>query len=181
MVITLIIINALIGVYVFLVDPSLINEYALNPDRVTDDPITFITSAFLHADFFHLGMNMLVLFVFRHIEKETSSLGFLFIYFVSLLGGSGAVVLISPADSLTVGASGAVFGILGAWLVVMKGQAKTQVILFLAINIAVTMNSPDISWQAHLGGLIAGAIAGLFFMSRKDNNDQKTVSRQPEH
>jgi membrane associated rhomboid family serine protease len=123
-----------------------------------------ITSTFLHAGLFHLGMNMLVLwFVGVPVEQAIGRGRFLALYIVSGLAGSAGALLFDP-NAVTVGASGAIFGILGAALVleaqgshVLGGQAFG----LIAFNLIITFAIPNISIGGHLGGLAGGALSML--------------------
>jgi membrane associated rhomboid family serine protease len=126
-----------------------------------------ITSAFLHAGLVHLGLNMLVLwFVGAPVEQAIGRGRFIALYIVSGLGGSAGALLFSP-NAVTVGASGAIFGILGAALVleaqgslVLGGQAF-GLIAFNLILTFVLGSTSNISIGGHLGGLAAGALSML--------------------
>jgi membrane associated rhomboid family serine protease len=123
-----------------------------------------ITAAFLHASLIHLAFNMLVLwFVGAPVEQAIGRGRFLAIYIVSGLAGSAGAIIFSP-NVVTVGASGAIFGILGAALVleaqknyVLGGQALG----LIAVNLIFTFAIPNISIGGHVGGLIGGALSML--------------------
>jgi membrane associated rhomboid family serine protease len=126
-----------------------------------------ITAAFLHDGLFHIGMNMLVLwFVGAPVEEAIGRGRFLALYLVSGLAGSAGALLLDP-NTITVGASGAIFGILGAALVleaqgshVLGGQAFG----LIAFNLVLTFvlgSATNISIGGHLGGLAGGALAML--------------------
>jgi membrane associated rhomboid family serine protease len=123
-----------------------------------------ITAAFLHASLIHLGMNMLMLWwIGAPMEAAIGPIRFLGLYIVSGLAGSAGALLFSP-EAVTVGASGAIFGILGAALVferqrtyVLGGSALGIIVL----NLVLTFTIPNISIGGHVGGLIGGAAAGL--------------------
>src|ERR687886_2350077 len=126
-----------------------------------------ITAAFLHYGPFHLLLNMLALWWFGAPLEEALGRGrFLLLYLVSGLAGSAGALIASPT-AVTVGASGAIFGILGAALVLERqgtpvfGGALTLIVINLAFSFAV----PNISIGGHLGGL-AGGILGTFALSR---------------
>ena len=125
-----------------------------------------ITSAFLHASIIHLGMNMLVLwFIGAQVEQAIGRGRFLAIYIVSGLAGSAGAVIFSP-NVVTVGASGAIFGILGAALVLEAQGSKVlggQAFGLIAINLIFTFAIPNISIGGHVGGLIGGALSMLAF------------------
>ena len=123
-----------------------------------------ITSAFLHANILHLAFNMLALWWFGGpVELFLGRWRFLLVYLVSGLAGSAGALLASPTAA-TVGASGAIFGILGAALVlerqrmyVLGGSALTIIVINIIFSIAV----PGISIGGHIGGLVGGALSTL--------------------
>ncbi len=128
-----------------------------------------VTSAFTHVEIWHLGMNMLVLwFLGPQIEAALGRSRFLSVYLLAALGGSAAVVWWSPAYGATVGASGAIWGLLGALLVLaLKVRRDTGrddgsvrgVLTWIGINVVFSVLVSGVSWQAHLGGLMAGLVA----------------------
>jgi membrane associated rhomboid family serine protease len=123
-----------------------------------------ITAAFLHGNLIHLGMNMVVLWIIGAPIEEALGRGrFLALYLVSGLAGSAGALLWSPND-ITVGASGAIYGILGAAIVlewqrsyVLGGSALS----LLVVNLVITFAIPNISVGGHLGGLAGGALGAL--------------------
>jgi membrane associated rhomboid family serine protease len=123
-----------------------------------------LTAAFLHGSVIHLGLNMLMLWWIGGPVEESLGRGrFLALYVVSALAGSAGALLASP-NAFTVGASGAIFGILGAALVferqglhVLGGSALSIIVLNLVLTFAV----PNISIGGHLGGLVGGGLCGL--------------------
>ena len=125
-----------------------------------------ITAAFLHASLIHLLFNMLVLwFIGAPVEQAIGRGRFLAIYIVSGLAGSAGAIIFSP-NVVTVGASGAIFGILGAALV-LEGQKNYvlggQALGLIAVNLIFTFAIPNISIGGHIGGLIGGALSMLAF------------------
>jgi membrane associated rhomboid family serine protease len=124
-----------------------------------------MTSAFLHGSIIHLGFNMLMLYwIGAPIEEAIGRARFAVLYVVSGLAGSAGALLMTDADAITVGASGAIFGLLGAALVferqrtfVLGGSALSIIVLNLVLTFAV----PNISIGGHLGGLAGGALGGL--------------------
>ena len=125
-----------------------------------------ITAAFLHASLIHLLFNMLVLwFIGAPVEQAIGRGRFLALYIVSGLAGSAGAIIFSP-NVVTVGASGAIFGILGAALV-LEGQKNYvlggQALGLIAVNLIFTFAIPNISIGGHIGGLIGGALSMLAF------------------
>jgi membrane associated rhomboid family serine protease len=149
---------------------SLIPEFGLYGPSVADGEwYRLLTSAFLHAGLYHIAGNMLLLFFLgRILEPGVGTPRFLGIYFVSLFAGSFGALLLSP-NSLSIGASGAVFGVLAATFVIARGRgvdalASTVGILIL-INLAFSFGVRGISIGAHLGGLIAGFLCALLILA----------------
>ncbi|WP_312856446.1 rhomboid family intramembrane serine protease [Nocardioides pelophilus] len=119
------------------------------------------TSMFAHVAIWHIGFNMVVLYLLGpQIEAVLGRARFLALYLVSGLAGSVCVYWFSGQDSSTLGASGAIFGLLGALLVVaFKVGGNVQSILtWLALNAVITFVVPNVSWQGHLGGFLGGVL-----------------------
>lgn len=139
-------------------------DFALVPGNVgTGHWWGVLTAGFLHFGVLHLATNMISLyFIGPPLEQVLGRVRFLVVYVLSLLGGSAAVMALGGASDFNAGASGAIFGILGA-LVVTYRRLKltmTQLVSVLALNIVITFSISQISWQAHLGGLVVGAVVG---------------------
>ena len=126
-----------------------------------------LTAAFLHAGLLHLMTNMFALAMLGpQLEAALGRARFLGLYLLSALGGSTLSFVTSEPGALGVGASGAIFGLFGAFYVVVRrtGGSTGPVLALLAVNLAITFAFPDvIDWRAHLGGLATGAVvAGAF-------------------
>lgn len=122
-----------------------------------------LTSAFMHFGLIHLLLNMLILWMLGNgVERSVGPLRFAVIYLVSALGGSAAVMWFSQTSS-TAGASGAIFGLMGAYAVLaLVLKARVQGILSLiGLNVIVTLVVPGVSMAGHFGGLAAGALVTL--------------------
>jgi membrane associated rhomboid family serine protease len=120
-----------------------------------------ITSAFLHGGLLHIGFNMYVLWMLGPVvERVLGSTRFLIVYLLAALGGSVASYSFSPANTLSVGASGAIFGLMAALLVVGRQLRHdiSQVAMLLAVNFAIGFLVAGIDWRAHLGGALTGAV-----------------------
>jgi membrane associated rhomboid family serine protease len=142
-------------------DSPLFGVGALIPAAVADGELwRLVTSGFLHIGPLHLAFNMFALWVIgREVEAVLGRARFTAVYGVSLLGGSAAVVLLSNPLGPTAGASGAVFGLMGALFVLLRRLRLPagQVIGVIAINVVISFTLQGISWQGHLGGLVFGA------------------------
>jgi membrane associated rhomboid family serine protease len=128
-----------------------------------------VTAMFLHVGLFHLLLNSFAIYVFGNlIEQVLGTARFLAIYLVTGFAASAVSFAFGPPDRAAVGASGAVFGLLGAWLAynlrrrsLSFGRANVQwALMLIGINLVFGLVVPRIDWLAHLGGLVAGLIAG---------------------
>jgi membrane associated rhomboid family serine protease len=125
-----------------------------------------ITAAFLHASLIHLGFNMLALWWFgAPVEEYLGRMRFIGLYLVSGLAGSAGALVLTP-HAVTVGASGAIFGILGAMLILewqTTGRLGGNALTLIVINLALSFAIANISIGGHIGGLIGGLLATLAF------------------
>lgn len=139
-------------------------------------PWRLITAVLVHSGIWHIGLNMLALWMIgRSLEPMLGRWRFLALYVLGGLGGSVAVALISP-QTATVGASGAVFSLFGALLVIglHLGANMTGLYIVLGINLAIGfVQDFRIAWQAHVGGLLVGALVGLIVI-RTRKRSQRT-------
>ena len=125
-----------------------------------------LTAAFLHAGVFHILMNMFALAQLGPVlESALGRLRFTALYVLSALGGSVLSYLLSDPLDLGVGASGAIFGLFGAYYVVVRrmGGETRSIVTLLVINLVITFTIPIIDWRAHLGGLVVGAVVAAAF------------------
>jgi membrane associated rhomboid family serine protease len=124
-----------------------------------------VSSGFMHENLIHIGFNMYLLYLLgQMLEPALGRLKFGAIYAVSLLCGSFGALLVSP-HTPTVGASGAVFGLMGAAAVEMRARQipvmQSGVGGLILLNLVISFALPGISWGGHIGGLIGGAVAML--------------------
>jgi membrane associated rhomboid family serine protease len=146
-------------------DGSLYRKFWLyGPWVANGDWWRLITSAFLHASLLHIVFNMLALWwIGGPLEAAIGRWRYLIIYAISGLAGAAGALLASP-HAVTVGASGAIFGLLGAMLVIQwqqTGSIGGPALTLVLINLAITFAVPNISWGGHLGGLVGGVLATL--------------------
>jgi membrane associated rhomboid family serine protease len=138
-----------------------------------------ITSAFTHVALWHIGFNMLALWVLGpQLELAIGRSRFIALYLLSALAGSALVYWASAEYGLTFGASGAVFGLMGALLVIAyKVRADVQqILIWIGINAVLTFTIANISWQGHLGGFLGGAaIAGILVYAPRQRRTQFQV------
>ena len=123
-----------------------------------------ITSAFLHANLLHLGLNMLALYwLGTAVELYLGPIRYVALYVVAGLAGSAGALVVDPLQP-TVGASGAIFGIMGALLIIeyqQTGQLAGQAMSLIAVNLIFSFAIPGISYGGHIGGLVGGVLAAL--------------------
>jgi membrane associated rhomboid family serine protease len=136
------------------------------------------TSGFLHAGLLHILFNMYLLYLLgQMLETSIGSVRFALIYVVSLFAGSLGALIVSP-DAVTVGASGAVFGLMGAAAVELRARGinpfETNIGSLILFNLLFSFVFSGISIGGHIGGLIGGALAGFVFLQA----DQRRIPRQ---
>jgi membrane associated rhomboid family serine protease len=145
---------------------KLINDFSLfGPSVANGEVYRLVTGGFLHAGFFHLLVNMYLLWVLgTMIEPAVGRLRYVLIYFVALLAGSFGALLLTP-NAPTVGASGAIFGLMGAGVVILRNRGvdpmQSGLPLLIGINLVFSFAVAGISIGGHIGGLVGGALAAL--------------------
>jgi membrane associated rhomboid family serine protease len=149
---------------------SVLLDFGLYGPYVADGEwYRLLTCGFLHASLLHLGFNMFALyFLGRLLEPGIGTPRFVALYFASLFAGSFGAILLDP-NALTIGASGAVFGIFGATFVIARSRGleglAASVGVILLLNLAITFGSDRISIGGHLGGLAAGLLCALVIVA----------------
>ena len=144
---------------------GVVDRFALAGKPVANgDWWRLVTAGFLHTNVLHIGLNMFILWLVGSPLEEMLGRGrYLLLYFVSLLAGSAGALLQTPLQ--TVGASGAIFGLFGALLVLeyfATGQiVGGQAFGLIVINLVFSFTFSGISWGGHIGGLVGGILATL--------------------
>jgi len=165
------VVTVLVYVAQFLSGGVVYELFGYAPIYTSFEPWRMITSAFLHSptSLLHIVFNMYSLFIFGPIlEHLLGRVRFIALYLISAFGGSLAVLLL--ADNVyVVGASGAIFGLLGAFFVIQRklGGNSLQLVIVIAINLAIGFFVPNIAWQAHVGGLVAGAAVAFVYLQTR--------------
>lgn len=142
---------------------------------------TAITAGFLHFGPIHLLINMFTLYVFgRNIEQALGRVRFGVLYGLSLLGGSAAVLWFGLENTVTVGASGAIFGLIAAELVLFLRMKldPTSLLVMIGVNVIASFTLSNISWLGHLGGFVAGALVTLGFVYAPEVLPRERRTRQ---
>ena len=178
---------------------ALTNAWLLDPSAIASQPWRLVTSEFLHSTAFipHLLFNMYALFIFGPpLERFLGKARYLALYLVGALGASVGVVLIYQlwvvtdhaseswlgvllGPAFAVGASGAIFALMGALLVLRKamGLQLTQILIVVLVNVAFGFIAPGIAWEAHLGGLgVGAAIGGVYLATRRPGQTSRQIA-----
>jgi membrane associated rhomboid family serine protease len=126
-----------------------------------------LTNAFMHGGWLHIAFNMYVLYALGPtLERLLGHSRYLVLYLMAALGGAVCSYAFSDVMTVAVGASGAIFGLMGA-LVVAGRKLRydiTQVLILLAVNFAIGFMAPGVDWRAHVGGLVVGAVVAAIFV-----------------
>lgn len=142
----------------------------------TFEPWRLLTAALVHSSLWHVGLNMLALWMIgRSLEPLLGRWRFLTLYVLSALGGSVAVTLLSFGTAV-VGASGAIFGLFGALLVIGRhiGANIAGIAIILGVNLVIGfVPGLNVSWQAHVGGLVTGLLIALIFTRTRGVRQQR--------
>ena len=144
---------------------AVVNALYFFPGDILSHPWTIITSAFVHANLIHIGVNMYSLYVLGvPLERFLGRWRFIALYLIGAIGGSVGVEFLSKAGAL--GASGAIFALLGVLILFARrlGFSTAWLIAIGVVNLAYGFIVPSVSWQGHVGGLVAGLLIGVLFI-----------------
>ena len=139
------------------------------------EPWRMLTAGFVHDPngVTHILLNSYAIWIFgRQLEPMLGRARFLFLYLISIVGGSVAVLWLTDPGQPVVGASGALFGLMGAYFVILKtlGGNQTQILILIAVNFGLGFIVPGISWEGHLGGLVTGVVvSNVYARTRRAN------------
>jgi membrane associated rhomboid family serine protease len=146
---------------------SVIDRFGMWPNGVHFEHQYYrlFTSIFLHLDFLHIAFNMVTLLIVGPaVEVMVGKSRFLTLFVVTGIGGNVLSYLIAPAAGVSAGASGAIFGVMGAYVVLalIRHKPMGPVVALIAINLVIGFTG-NIEWQAHIGGLVTGAVLALAY------------------
>lgn len=161
-------INVLVYLAQMTSDGAVTGLLALVQENALFEPWTLLTSGFAHGSWLHLLLNMYSLWIFGEaIEEVFGAKKFLRLYLLSILGGSLAFVLLG--SGWVVGASGGIFGLMGAYFIMIRamGYRSNQMLALIAINVIIGFVSPTTALTAHLGGLATGAAIAWSYTRRR--------------
>jgi membrane associated rhomboid family serine protease len=143
------------------------------------EPWRMLTAGFVHdwSSPWHILLNSYAIWIFgRQLEPMVGKVRFLVLYLTSIIGGSVAVLWLSDPQTPVVGASGALFGLMGAYFIIIRTMGGNSSVIFglIAINLVMGFFVSGISWEGHLGGLITGLAISLIY-SKTRNPSQKAM------
>jgi membrane associated rhomboid family serine protease len=170
--VSLIMINLVVWLLQVIPGSTLTSTLLYAPLLTVVEPWRMITAGFVHSpdNVWHILLNAYSIYIFgRVIEPMLGSIRFLVLYLVSIFGGSAMVLWLSEPVVPVVGASGAFFGLMGAYLIMLRaiGDNSGLLVGLIAVNLAFGFLVPGISWQGHLGGLLAGmAVTAVYARTR---------------
>ena len=170
--ISLIMINLVIWLLQVIPGSTVTTTLLYAPLLTVVEPWRMITAGFVHSpdSFWHILLNAYSIYIFgRVIEPMLGPARFLALYLISIFGGSAMVLWLSEPVVPVVGASGAFFGLMGAYLIMLRaiGDNSGLLVGLIAVNLAFGFLVPGISWQGHLGGLLAGmAVTAVYARTR---------------
>jgi membrane associated rhomboid family serine protease len=170
--VSLIMINLVIWLLQVIPGSSVTTTMFYAPLLTVIEPWRMLTAGFVHStdSFWHILINIYSIYIFgRVIEPMLGPSRFLVLYLISIFGGSAAVLWLSEPVVQVVGASGAFFGLMGAYLIMLRaiGDNSGLLVGLIAVNLAFGFIVPGISWQGHLGGLLAGmAVTAVYARTR---------------
>jgi membrane associated rhomboid family serine protease len=178
--VTLGLVSLNVAIWILQIIPGLgvTDKLAFVPVSVFVEPWRMITAGFAHSEsnFLHVALNMYSLSIFGSLlEPMLGRLRFLSVWLISIFGGSVAVMYLNTPDTWVIGASSGIFGLMAAYFVVLRavGDRSRGLVGLIAINLAFGFLMPGVSWQAHLGGLLAGgAMTAVFTTSRSSKQAQ---------
>lgn len=135
------------------------------------EPWRMLTTVFAHGSILHIALNMYTLWIFgMMLEPLLGRARFAALFLISGFAGSVGVLLISNPLQPVVGASGAIFGMLGAFFIIQRrlGGNAMQLLVLVGINLVIGFIPQfGIAWQAHVGGLVGGALVGLIYVETR--------------
>lgn len=176
---TFVLLGIIIAIYAgqFLSGGLLTQWFLYWPPLTALEPWRMITTIFVHSSssVFHILFNGYSLFILGTLVERLIGPGrFVTLFMFSGFGGSVLVLLLSPTSAV-VGASGAIFGLFGALFVIQRsfGGANMQLLIVLALNLVMGFIVPGISWQAHIGGLITGAIVANIMVKTRGEEPKR--------
>jgi membrane associated rhomboid family serine protease len=155
----------------FLTGDAITSALIYAPFLTASQPYRMLTSVFIHESILHVGLNMYSLWlVGPALESALGRIRYLALFIIAGFGGSVAVLLLAPYNQGVLGASGAIFGVFGAFFIVARrlGGNSGAILGVIVINLVIGfIPGLGVSWQAHVGGLVAGAAVAFVFLETR--------------
>jgi membrane associated rhomboid family serine protease len=155
----------------FLTGDAITSALIYSPALTATQPYRMLTSVFIHESILHVGLNMYSLWlVGPALESALGRIRYLALFIIAGFGGSVAVLLLAPYSEQVLGASGAIFGVFGAFFIVARrlGGNSGTILGVIVINLVIGfIPGLGVAWQAHVGGLVAGAAVAFVFLETR--------------
>jgi membrane associated rhomboid family serine protease len=176
----LVLVNVIVWLLQILPGSGLTDKLAFVPVSVFVEPWRMITAGFAHdpSNILHVALNMYSLYIFGSIlEPLLGRLRFLAVWLISIFGGSVAVMYLNTPDTWVLGASSGIFGLMASYFVVLRaiGDRSRGLVGLIAINLAFGFLMPGVSWQAHLGGLLAGGAMTAVYTNARGSKQAQVI------
>ena len=174
----LVLVNVIVWLLQIVPGSGLTDKLAFVPLSVFVEPWRMITAGFAHdpSNILHVALNMYSLYIFGSVlEPLLGRSRFLAVWLISIFGGSVAVMYLNTPNTWVLGASSGIFGLMASYFVVLRaiGDRSRGLVGLIAINLAFGFLMPGVSWQAHLGGLLAGgAMTAVYTQFRNKKSTQ---------
>ena len=176
----LVLLNVAIWLLQIIPGSGLTDKLAFVPLSVFVEPWRMITAGFAHdpSNILHVALNMYSLFIFGSVlEPLLGRSRFLAVWLISIFGGSVAVMYLNTPNTWVLGASSGIFGLMASYFVVLRaiGDRSRGLVGLIAINLAFGFLMPGVSWQAHLGGLLAGGAMTAVYTNARGSKQAQVI------
>ncbi len=176
----LVLVNVIIWLLQIVPGSALTDRLAFVPLSVFVEPWRMITAGFAHdpSNILHVALNMYSLYIFGSVlEPLLGRSRFLAVWLISIFGGSVAVMYLNTPNTWVLGASSGIFGLMASYFVVLRaiGDRSRGLVGLIAINLAFGFLMPGVSWQAHLGGLLAGGAMTAVYTNARGSKQAQVI------
>lgn len=176
----LVLVNVIIWLLQIVPGSGLTDRLAFVPLSVFVEPWRMITAGFAHdpSNILHVALNMYSLYIFGSVlEPLLGRSRFLAVWLISIFGGSVAVMYLNTPNTWVLGASSGIFGLMASYFVVLRaiGDRSRGLVGLIAINLAFGFLMPGVSWQAHLGGLLAGGAMTAVYTNARGSKQAQVI------
>jgi membrane associated rhomboid family serine protease len=176
----LVLVNVIVWLLQIVPGSVLTDKLAFVPLSVFVEPWRMITAGFAHdpSNILHVALNMYSLFIFGSVlEPLLGRSRFLAVWLISIFGGSVAVMYLNTPNTWVLGASSGIFGLMASYFVVLRaiGDRSRGLVGLIAINLAFGFLMPGVSWQAHLGGLLAGGAMTAVYTNARGSKQAQVI------